>query len=188
MVALTYPLQTARLLLRPFEPETDVDAVYAYASRPDVCRYIPWVPRTREEVEQWLPQRPSAMTAAGESIGLAVVERATGTLVGDVVLMWHSDEHRSGGIGWVLNPDHTGHGYASEAAAALLDVAFAEFDLHRIVARVDARNTASAAVARRLGMRQEAHLLENEWFKGEWTDELDFAVLASEWRARQASA
>ena len=57
-----------------------------------------------------------------------------------------------------------------------------------MVARVDARNTASAAVARRIGMRQEAHLHENEWFKGEWTDELDFAVLAAEWRAGQASA
>ena len=55
-------------------------------------------------------------------------------------------------------------------------------DLHRVIARIDARNEASAAVLRRLGMRQEAVLVENEWFKGEWSTEIDFGILASEWR------
>jgi RimJ/RimL family protein N-acetyltransferase len=185
--APSYPLRTARLLLRPFDPAPDVDAVHAYASRADVCRYIPWVPRTRAEVAQWLPERPSTMVAGG-SIGLAVVDRAGGCLVGDVVLMWNGPQHRGGEIGYVVNPEYAGRGYATEAAGALLDLAFGDLALHRVVARVDARNTASAAVVRRLGMRQEAHLRENEWFKGEWTDELDFAVLAAEWQARQASA
>jgi RimJ/RimL family protein N-acetyltransferase len=54
-----------------------------------------------------------------------------------------------------------------------------------VIARVDARNAASARLATRLGMRQEAHLRENEWFKGEWTDEIDFAVLAQEWPSRK---
>ena len=65
----------------------------------------------------------------------------------------------------------------------MLRLGFDGLRLHRIIARVDARNTASAAVLRRLGMRQEAYLRENEWFKGEWTDEIDFAILESEWRA-----
>ncbi len=86
-------------------------------------------------------------------------------------------------LGYVFDPDHHGNGYATEAAAALLRVGFEGLGLHRIIARIDARNSASAAVLRRIGMRQEAHLLENEWFKGEWTDELDFAVLEDEWRA-----
>jgi RimJ/RimL family protein N-acetyltransferase len=63
-----------------------------------------------------------------------------------------------------------------------LHLAFDVLGWHRVTARVDARNTASAALARRLGMRQEAHLVENEWFKGMWTDELGFALLAREWR------
>jgi RimJ/RimL family protein N-acetyltransferase len=57
--------------------------------------------------------------------------------------------------------------------------------LHRVIARVDARNDASARLARRLGMRQEAYLVRNEWFKGEWTDELDFALLEEEWATWQ---
>lgn len=184
MFAPAYPVLTERLLLRPLDAATDVDAVHAYASREDVCRYIPWVPRSREEVAHWLPNRSSTMTKEGDSLGLAVVVRETGRLIGDVVLFWRSAEHRGGEIGYVLNPEAAGHGYATEAAAALLALAFDGLDLHRIVARVDARNGPSMAVLRRLGMRQEACLRENEWFKGEWTDELDFAILAAVWRAQ----
>jgi RimJ/RimL family protein N-acetyltransferase len=53
-----------------------------------------------------------------------------------------------------------------------------------VCGRIDARNSASAAVLERLGMRREAHFVENEWVKGEWTDEVVYAVLASEWAAR----
>ena len=118
---------------------------------------------------------------AGQALLLGVEHG--GRVIGDLTLAWTSAEHRSGELGWVLDPAHQGRGYATEAVAALLPLAFDGLGLHRVVARVDARNTASAGVARRLGMRQEAHLVENEWFKGEWTDELDFALLASEWRS-----
>ena len=40
-------------------------------------------------------------------------------------------------------------------------------------------------LARRLGMRQEARLVRNEFFKGEWSTKLDFAMLTDEWYARQ---
>jgi RimJ/RimL family protein N-acetyltransferase len=104
-------------------------------------------------------------------------------VVGDIILMWHSREHMAGEIGYVFDPVFAGNGYATEAARALLGLAFDQLRLHRVVARIDARNQASAAVLRRLGMRQEAYLVQNEWFKGEWTDEIDFAMLASEWSA-----
>jgi RimJ/RimL family protein N-acetyltransferase len=181
-----YPIETDRLLLRPLDPATDVDAVLAYQSRPDVCRYIPYEPRTREQLAERLadPARNrSTLEEPGQVMSLAVIEKQTGTLVGDVVLFWHSAEHRGGEIGYVINPDHTGRGYATEAAGALLALAFDGLDLHRVVGRIDSRNTPSAAVLRRLGMRQEAVLVENEWFKGEWTTEIDFAILAAEWRA-----
>jgi RimJ/RimL family protein N-acetyltransferase len=53
---------------------------------------------------------------------------------------------------------------------------------HRLIGRTEARNTGSARVLEKLGMRLEAHLVENEWVKGEWQSELDYALLASEWR------
>jgi RimJ/RimL family protein N-acetyltransferase len=183
-----YPIETERLLLRPITPD-DVEDLHSYQSIPEVCRYIPPEPRAREEILDRINSvYRSTLDEAGQAVALAVVRRDTGELVGDVMLMWHSAEHRSGEIGYVLNPEHEGHGYVTEACRALLALAFDGLDLHRVVGRVDARNEKSAAVLRRIGMRQEAVLVENEWFKGEWTTELDFAILAAEWRAGQAQA
>jgi RimJ/RimL family protein N-acetyltransferase len=52
-----------------------------------------------------------------------------------------------------------------------------------VVAYCDARNAASAGVLRRLGMRQEGHLIESTRATGEWTDDLAFALLDREWAA-----
>ena len=69
---------------------------------------------------------------------------------------------------------------------ALLRLGFEDLGLHRIAARCDARNTASARVMERSGMRHEAHLVQSEFIKNEWTDELIYAILRSEWEGRQA--
>jgi RimJ/RimL family protein N-acetyltransferase len=179
-----YPIRTPRLLLRPLTA-ADADDLLVYQSDPDVCRYIPYEPRTRAEIATRLadPTRNrSVLDEAGQALLVGVEMRDGGRVIGDLTLAWISAEHRSGELGWVLDPAHQGRGYATEAVAALLPLAFDDLGLHRVVARIDARNTASAGVARRLGMRREAHLVENEWFKGGWSDELDFALLASEWR------
>lgn len=182
MFAPEYPIVTDRLLLRPIDPVGDVDAIHAYLSREDVCRYIPPVPRTRDEVATRLKDARSTLEEAGQALWLAIVRRTDGVLVGDILLFWLSAEHRSGEIGYVINPEHQGNGYATEAGRAMLAVAFDGLGLHRVMARIDARNPASGAVLRHLGMRQEAYLVENEWFKGAWTDEIDFAILDREWR------
>jgi RimJ/RimL family protein N-acetyltransferase len=181
-----YPIETDRLLLRPLDARTDVDAVHAYQSRADVCRFIPYLPRTRDEVAERLASvgTRSTIEAEGDVLSLAVTVRETGELIGDVILVWRSAEHGTGEIGYVFNPAHHGHGYATETCRALLTLAFDGLDLHRVMARIDERNAASAAVLHRIGMRQEAVLVENEWFKGEWSTEVDFAILAAEWRAR----
>ena len=180
-----YPIRTERLLLRPLDVTTDVDAAHAYQSDEDVCRYIPYSPRTRDQVADRLTQARSTIGGPGQVINVALEVAATGELIGDVVLFFHSAEHRAGEVGYVIDPRHHGNGYATEAVRALLALAFDGLDLHRVVGRIDARNGASAAVLRRAGFRQEAHLRENEWFKGEWTDEVVFAILADEWRSRR---
>ncbi|NJP34917.1 GNAT family N-acetyltransferase [Micromonospora thermarum] len=181
-----YPIRTERLLLRPLTVG-DVDALLAYRSRPDVCRYVPFDPMDRQLISERLAGHWAtvALTDEGQGLTLGIELARTGELVGDVVLFWHSREHRGGEIGYVLNPDVAGHGYATEAAHALLRLGFDELGLHRIVARIDERNDASVKVARRLGMRQEARLVQNELFKGEWSTELDFAMLAEEWPAHR---
>ena len=184
-----YPVTTPRLLIRPLTP-ADADGLLAYRSIPDVCRYVPFEPQTREELLERIATRwtRTELTAEGQVIFLGVQVRDTGALAGDVMLAWQSQEHACGEIGCVFNPDLSGRGYATEALGALLRLGFEGLGLHRIIARIDERNEPSIRMVRRLGMRLEARLVENEWFKGEWTTELDFAMLAGEWQARPAPA
>jgi RimJ/RimL family protein N-acetyltransferase len=65
----------------------------------------------------------------------------------------------------------------------MLRLAFEELGLHRVIGRMEARNSGSARVMEKLGMRREAHLIENEWVRGEWQSELAYALLEAEWRA-----
>ena len=188
MLQPAYPIETERLLIRPLDADTDPDDLAAYQSRADVCRYIPYQPRTRDVIAERIadPARTrSTLEKDGEAMWLAVEHRDTGRVIGDVVFIWSSEEHQCVEIGYVFNPEVYGNGYATEACRALLTLAFDELKAHRVIARIDARNVPSAAVLRRLGMRQEAHLVENEFFKGEWTDEIDFAILESEWRGNR---
>jgi RimJ/RimL family protein N-acetyltransferase len=182
-----YPVVTERLRLRP-PLLTDVAAIQAYRSLPDVCLYVPFTPMTIEDVTERVTGRWADATISGEGDGLTLVVELTETqaVIGDVVLFGSSAEHRGGEVGWVLNPAYSGHGYASEAAHALLHLAFDGLGLHRVMARVDSRNAESLRLAERLGMRREAYLVANEWFKGEWTDEVDFALLEHEWAAQHA--
>jgi RimJ/RimL family protein N-acetyltransferase len=131
---------------------------------------------------QWSRQ---TLDQEGEALVLGVELAESGELIGDVMLRWISTRDGCGELGYVFHLAYGGRGYAAEAAHAVLHLAFDDLQLRRVIARVDARNTASARLASRLGMRQEAHLVENEWFKGEWTDELDFALLRKEWPSRR---
>jgi RimJ/RimL family protein N-acetyltransferase len=183
-----YPIRTGRLRLRPLS-SADVKSLLAYRSLEQVCRYVPFEPMSEDAIVEKLAGDWSrtTITTEGEALTLGVELTATGRLIGDVMLALRSVEHRGGEIGWVFDPDHTGHGYATEAAHELLHLAFDQLGLHRVVARVDARNGASLRLAERLGMRREAHLIGNEWFKGAWSDEVDFAILEKEWAAQHTA-
>ncbi len=184
-----YPIETDRLLLRPVDPEADVTPMHDYRSREDVCRYVPFVPGTLEQMRERLadPERTrSVIDAEGQVLSLAIERRDTGEMIGDLVLFWHSVADGHAEVGYVVHPDHAGQGFATEATAALIDLAFyGGLPVHRVTARLDERHAASAAVCRRLGLRQEAAFVEGEWFKGEWTTLLIFAVLEHEWQARR---
>jgi len=84
-------------------------------------------------------------------------------------------------IGFTLAPDYQGRGYATEAVRLLAGYLFTVRGKHRITACCDARNAASAALLERLGMRREGHLRQSTWAKGEWTDDLLYALLHDEW-------
>jgi len=182
-----YPLRTQRLLLRPYA-HGDVDGLYAYQRLPEVHRYLYTEPRTRAEVEAIVAERAglAVLTETDKAITLVAELAQTGELVGDCMLFWRSQEHEQGEVGYVFNPAYHGRGYATEAVGALLRLGFEGLGLHRIAGHLDARNTASARVLERAGLRREAHLVENEFVKGEWADELIYGILRREWEARQA--
>jgi RimJ/RimL family protein N-acetyltransferase len=183
-----YPVTTARLRLRPLSPD-DIPDLLAYRGDPEVCRYLPFEPMS----EEVLAARTagdlgrSEITAEGQAMTLGAETISDGRLVGDVVLFFHSERHAGGEIGYAFHPDVAGQGFASEACAAVLDLAYQELGLHRVVANMDARNLASMRLAERLGMRREAHYVSCEMFKGEWADLMVYAMLADEWRSRRSS-
>ncbi|NIT54197.1 MAG: GNAT family N-acetyltransferase, partial [candidate division Zixibacteria bacterium] len=181
----TYPIETDRLYLRPFD-EGDLDDVYEYTSRPDVTRYLPWDVRNRQQTREVLSQKVKRTTLKelDDIFNLAVVLKETGRLIGDLTLFLRSNEYRQGEVGYVFNPDYHGRGYATEAAQVMLQLGFETFNFHRIYARCDPRNIGSWKLMERLGMRREAHFIHNEIFKGEWGDEFIYAILEDEWRAK----
>jgi RimJ/RimL family protein N-acetyltransferase len=178
-----WPVRSRRLALRPPAP-ADAARMAAYRSRPEVCRYVPFEPMDEETVRRRIEEvwTRRDLTEGGQTLFVCFELAEAGRVIGDGILHWTSAEHGCAEIGYVLDPEYRGRGYATEAAHRLLHLAFDGLGAHRVVARVDARNSASARVVERLGMRLEAHLVENEWFKGQWSDELDFALLDREWR------
>ena len=114
---------------------------------------------------------------------LAVELRDTGRMIGEVGIFVSPE--KSGDLGWSIHPDFQRRGYASEAAPALLDYAFAVRNLHRATANCGAGNIASVRTMERLRMRREGHFRESRFTDGDWRDEYLYALLRGEWLARR---
>ena len=190
-LAPDYPILTERLLLRPIDAGRDLMAMHSYRSIPEVCRYVPFVPSTLEEMTERFadPERTRSVLdaqAEGQVLFTVIERRDTGELIGDLVLFWHSDADRHAEVGYVLHPDHVGLGFATEGTRALLALCFEEAGAHRVTARIDVRNTASARLLERIGMRHEATLVEDIWFKEEWATTGVYAMLDREWAAQSS--
>ena len=169
---------TERLTVRRFRPD-DAAAFSAYRSVPEVAHYQGWeAPFSLEEATA-----AAQRFAEGDPLKPGWFQYAIdrdGVLIGDIGLNLHENLMQAD-VGFTLAPEYQGQGYATEAVHGLLNYLFVERNLHRVSAECDARNTASAALLRRLGFRDEGLRLQNTWFKGEWTDDLFFGLLNSDW-------
>ena len=179
-------LRTPRLVVRRFRAE-DSATFSAYLSDPDVARYQSWdTPFGADRAAAFVAAvRAVHPDTPGEWCQLAIEDAATGQHIGDVAVLTQADDTRLARIGFTLARGSQGHGYATEAVTAVLDYLFGARGKHRVAADCDARNVRSAALLERVGMRREAHHVSSSWWKGEWTDEDVYAVLADEWTARR---
>ena len=172
-------LATDRLVLRELV-EADAARFFAIETAPGVSRYLT---RIYEREDQALEYIRGIMVEAHEVPRLAFDFAVTrgGEMIGRCGMKRDDGQPADAMIWYVFDPAHHGHGYATEAARALMAYAFEELKLHRVWADVDPRNPASLRVCERLGMRKEAHHIENVFIRDEWCDTVIYAVLRREW-------
>lgn len=168
---------TPRLRLRPYHWH-DIDAVLSYATDVEWARYLPVPhPYTPVHAEQFIAAQLLLDPLQHPSWAIEY----DGRVVGGINLRFFHDHH-IGELGYSLSPRLWGQGLVTEAARAVLELAFDTYPtLHRIRASADPRNTGSLRVMEKLGMRREALLRQNRLHRGEWVDEAWCGLLRSEW-------
>lgn len=186
-----WPIRTSRLQIRPYADD-DLDAVWEYRRMPDVNRWLGRAPATREDFRAtYADPARKATTFVIELIELLDAPDAP-TVIGDLMVRvedaWGQAEvldqvrNVQAELGWVLHPDHTGHGYATEAVRAAIDTCFGPLGLRRVHAGCFTANEPSWRLMERIGMRREEDSIKSGLHRsGEWMDGLNYALLAEEW-------
>jgi len=176
-------IATDHLILTPLSA-ADSAALFAYRSLPEVCRYQSWEPASLQEAARFIADLgATAFDTPGTWFQLGIRLRESRDLIGDLGVHFLDDGEQVE-IGFTLAPASQHRGLATEAVAGLLDYLFGPLGKHRVTASVDPRNTASLGLVRRIGMRQEAHFVQSVYLRGGWVDDVEFAVLAQEWKGR----
>ncbi len=175
------PIETARLRLRQFAPQ-DIEAFLAYRNDPDVARYQGWEATSRQEAEDFIAEMGALQPGTPDQwFQFALALKSSDVLIGDIGL--RVDENgQQGMVGYTLAREYQGQGYMTEAMRAVLDMAFEQFMLHRMIALVDPANTPSWKLLERLGFRREGHFIEHWFNKGRWVDDYQYALLGREWK------
>ena len=181
-VSLTIPtLTTSRLQLRPFAAD-DADPLFALQSDAHVLRYWDSPPWSDPERAQVFLTRSREMAEEGSGVRLVLDRLSDGAFVGWISLGRWNPEYRSASLGYCLVEEAWGHGFATEAAHAVLGWAFDTLDLNRVQAEVDTRNVASARVLEKLGFVLEGTLREDCVVDGDVSDSWVYGLLRREWQ------
>ena len=184
--AVTWPVHTERLSLRPAMPE-DLGPTWEFRRLESVGRWITRAPTTLEEYRVAFEDPEKRAKTLVVELGSVVI----GDLMLAVEDAWAQAEvvEQARGVqaelGWTLHPDHAGQGYATEAVRELLRVCFEDLGLRRVTATCFAENEASWRLMERVGMRRELYTVRDSLHRsGAWLDGTGYALLAEEWRSR----
>jgi len=174
---------TDRLLLRKFQTE-DIESFYTYRADPEISKYQSWQNYQYHEAKTFVHHQINHVPhQPGTWYQFAIALKETNELIGDCALHTPLSEPRIVEIGFTLSPEHQGKGYAKEAVCALINYLFHSIKKHKVIAFTDVRNNNSIAVLERVGMRREGHFLQNYMSKGQWVDEYQYSILATEWES-----
>lgn len=187
---LTWPLHTERLSIRLGVAE-DAGEVFSYRRLEEVSRWLTTLPTDAEShAESFTEPDRLAATLIVEREGAEQGSEVIGDLMVRIEAPWAQLEVREQAegthaeLGWVLRPEASGYGYATEALEAILRVCFVGLGLRRVTANCFADNEPSWRLMERLGMRREMATVEESLHRsGRWLDGYGYALLASEWRS-----
>jgi [ribosomal protein S5]-alanine N-acetyltransferase len=176
-------LETERLILRKMAP-SDAEAVFAYASDPEVTRYVIWeTHRSIEDSRAFLELESSKRESGGEP-EWGIVYKGDHRFIGTCGIVSWDPDHARAELGYVLSRDYWGRGLMAEAVRAVISFCFQRMNLNRIEARCTAENAASARVMEKAGMTHEGTLRQREVIKGAYRDMELYAILKGEFRGR----
>lgn len=167
-----------RVLLRPLRVNDD-DAMFAYASDPEVTRFLPWEPAPSPESVRPFLQDQVGRRKRGESLGFAIIDCETGEMIGSTDLMDLRSVRGQAELGYLIARPLWGQGLMTEAAAMTLRYGFGPLNLVRIIAYADAENGGSRRVLDKLGMRHTA--CETRIVKGEQRPYVRYEITRPEW-------
>lgn len=152
---MTVILETNRLILRHLVMD-DLDELYALYRDPEITRYIPDAPRSREEAQEELEWHMHGHPRHPE-LGLwATIHKESGKFIGRCGLLpWEIDSQQEVEVAYTIARAYWRQGLGSEAAQAILQYGFEKLNLSRLICLVDEENIASQKVAEKMGMRFE---------------------------------
>ena len=176
----TPTLHTDRLRLRPFD-DADADALYAMQSSAHVLRYWDAPPWTERDLAAKFIAKCQQMAEDGTGARLAVDRVEGGAFIGWISLTRWNPDYRSAALGYCFIEDAWGHGYATEAAHAVLQWAYETLDLNRVQAETDTRNVGSARVLEKVGFVHEGTLRQDCVVNGDVSDSWVYGLIRSDW-------
>jgi RimJ/RimL family protein N-acetyltransferase len=177
--------ETERLILRR-PREEDLEPLLHSWSDPKMTRYTPRRDDVRGFIEQLIAdmqrKQPGELEPGGPWYQLVAERRSDGAVVADIGIGFGIPGERQVELGYRVLPAYHRQGYGREAVAGAIGYLIDRRDIHRFVAVVASLNSASIALLRGLGFRQEGHFRQSFWCGGAWLDDDYYALLAEEWR------
>jgi [ribosomal protein S5]-alanine N-acetyltransferase len=158
----------------------DTYTFHAWMTDPLITKYLSSHSDSMEQSSKLLKHAINQVNAIPrKDYFLAIVQVGTENVIGEAGFSIQSTAEKDGvaEMGYFLFPKYWGKGYATEAAALMIQFCFSELKLHKVTAGCDIRNTASEKVMIHCGMQKEAHFKQHRFIDGIWADRVEYAIL-----------